>query len=177
MLASDERDASYGDRGAAHAFGSHMVRTRWKTFLRIAGITVAGAVVVAQLVPYGRDHTNPPVAAEPRWDSPATRSLAQRACFDCHSNQTRWPWYSNVAPTSWLLQSHVDEGRRALNFSEWQKPFEDASEAGQTVRQETMPPGSYILMHPEARLSAAERQQLARGLDASIRGPQPAAAD
>lgn len=154
-----------------------MVRTRWKKILGISGIAIGSALVVAQVVPYGRDHTNPPVAAEPHWDSPTTRTLAQRACFDCHSNETRWPWYSNVAPSSWLLQSHVDEGRRALNFSEFGKPFEDAHEAGQTVRDQSMPPRSYLLLHPEARLSVAERQQLASGLDASIRGARSSAAD
>ena len=59
------------------------------------------AVVVMQLVPYGRDHSNPPVTAEPNWDSPETRALFKRACFDCHSNETVWPWYAYVAPFSW----------------------------------------------------------------------------
>ncbi len=143
---------------------------RWKKVVGVSFLSLAGALVVAQLIPYGRDHTNPPVAAEPHWDSTATRTLAQRACFDCHSNETRWPWYSNVAPVSWLLQHHVDEGRETLNFSEWQTPFREAHEAGKTVRDESMPPQSYLLLHPEARLSAAERQQLARGLDSSIGG-------
>ncbi len=147
-----------------------MARPRWKRILGISGLTVLAALVVAQLVPYGRDHTNPPVAAEPHWDSAATRSLAQRACFDCHSNETHWPWYSHVAPSSWLLQSHVDEGREVLNFSEFQKTYKEAHEAGQEVREGEMPPFSYLLMHPEARLSADEKQQLARGLDATLGG-------
>jgi hypothetical protein len=137
---------------------------------RTVGLAVGGVLVVAQVVPYGRSHTNPPIAAEPSWDSPTTRELAQRACFDCHSNQTRWPWYSNIAPSSWLLQGHVDEGRRSLNFSEFQKRYEEADEAGKTVRDRSMPPRSYLLLHPEARLSVAERGQLARGLDATIGG-------
>ena len=72
-------------------------------------------LAAAQLVPYGRDHDNPPVVAEPAWGSPATRELARRACFDCHSNETQWPWYSNIAPLSWLIQRDVDEGRDELN--------------------------------------------------------------
>jgi hypothetical protein len=52
-----------------------------------------------QVVPYGRSHTNPPVQSEPKWDSPQTRALAVRACYDCHSNETTWPWYTNVAPS------------------------------------------------------------------------------
>ena len=80
--------------------------------------------LVVQVIPYGRDHTNPPVAAEPLWDSPQTRDLAVRACFDCHSNETEWPWYSNVAPISWLVQRDVEEGREELNFSEWDREQE-----------------------------------------------------
>ena len=65
---------------------------------------------VIQLLPFGHDHTNPPVRKEPEWDAPETRELAARACFDCHSNQTVWPWYSNVAPVSWLVWSDVVAG-------------------------------------------------------------------
>lgn len=141
---------------------------RWKSLLAIVSVTILGLLLVAQLVPYGRDHSNPPIVAEPAWNSPATRSLADRACFDCHSNQTRWPWYADVAPMSWLVQSHVDEGRQVLNFSDWNRPGSEADDAADTVREGEMPPRSYLLLHPEARLTAAERDQLARGLDASL---------
>ena len=147
-----------------------MLSLRWKKILKVGAFAVGGALLAAQLVPYGHDHTNPSVTAEPSWDSPHTRLLAKRACFDCHSNETRWPWYSHLAPSSWLLQNHVDEGRSALNFSEFGKRFEDAHEAGETVRDRSMPPRSYLLFHPDARLSVAEREQLARGLDLSIGG-------
>jgi hypothetical protein len=146
-----------------------MSRPRWKSVLAVASLFVLALVLVAQLVPYGRDHHNPPLAAEPSWNSSTTRALADRACFDCHSNQTRWPWYSNVAPMSWFVQNHVDEGRHALNFSEWNRPSSEADEAAETVREREMPPRSYLLLHPEARLTDAEREQLARGLDASLR--------
>lgn len=139
---------------------------RWKKLLSITSLVVLGSVLVAQLVPYGRDHTNPPVVAEPAWNSAATRALAERACFDCHSNETHWPWYSHVAPTSWLVQNHVDEGRRVLNFSEWNRPGSEADEAAEAVREREMPPRSYVLAHPDAKLTDAEREQLARGLDA-----------
>ena len=145
-----------------------MLGPRGKQLLQIGAFVLGGAFVVAQLVPYGRHHTNPAITAEPSWDSAQTRRLAERACFDCHSNETRWPWYAQLAPTSWLLQSHVDEGRRVLNFSEFHKTFEEAHEAGETVRDRSMPPRSYLLFHPAARLSVAEREQLARGLDLSI---------
>ncbi|MCX7782465.1 MAG: heme-binding domain-containing protein, partial [Meiothermus sp.] len=80
---------------------------------------LALVLLAIQLVPYGRDHQNPPVVAEPPWDSPQTRALFVRACADCHSNQTRWPWYSHIAPVSWLVQRDVEEGRSKLNLSLW----------------------------------------------------------
>jgi Haem-binding domain len=79
------------------------------------------------------------VSAEPAWDSPKTRALAVTACFDCHSNETAWPWYTNVAPMSWLTQRDVDEGRDALNFSEWDRP-QDAEDVSEVIREGEMPP-------------------------------------
>lgn len=131
-------------------------------------VAIAALLAIAQIVPYGRNHTNPPVTEEPQWDQTATRDLARRACFDCHSNQTRWPWYSHVAPASWLLQADVDEGRRVLNFSEWNRTYDDAAESAETVREREMPPRTYLLLHPEARLDAAQREALARGLEATL---------
>jgi len=153
---------------------SCMARSRWPKILGLGALVIIGVLLVAQLVPYGRDHSNPSVTAEPQWNAAETRALAQRACFDCHSNQTRWPWYSNVAPVSWLVQADVSEGRRVLNFSEWTRGYEEAQESGETVRSQEMPPRSYLLLHPEAKLSDAERQQLAAGLDATL-GPAPPA--
>ena len=116
------------------------------------------------LAPYGRDHVNPPVRTEPAWDSVATRDLAKQACFDCHSNETKWPAYSRVAPISWLIQHDVIEGREVLNFSEWHRPQEKATKAADEVFEREMPPGIYELMHAHARLSDADRDRLARGL-------------
>lgn len=141
---------------------------RLKKVLVIAAVALVAAFAVIQLVPYGRAHDNPRVVAEPAWDQQATRALAVRACFDCHSNETRWPWYSDVAPMSWLVQNHVDEGRRELNFSEWNRAQEEADEAADVVREGEMPPRSYTLLHPEARLTVAERSALADGLAASM---------
>ncbi|MBI3978551.1 MAG: heme-binding domain-containing protein [Chloroflexi bacterium] len=138
---------------------------------RIARIGLGLLVVVLlgiQLVPYGRSHANPPVRAEPAWNSPQTRRLAVRACYDCHSNETTWPWYSNIAPVSWLVQQDVDEGRRDLNFSEWDGPQEEAGEAADAVRKGTMPPSYYSLIHPQARLTPAETQALIRALEATL---------
>ncbi|MCC6348495.1 MAG: heme-binding domain-containing protein [Candidatus Eisenbacteria bacterium] len=122
-----------------------------------------------QLVPYGRNHANPPDGALVAFDSPATKQLAERACFDCHSNRTKWPWYSNIAPISWRIQRHVDEGRGELNLTAFDPASEDmadaAGEAGETITKGEMPPADYLLAHPEARLSSAEKQALVAGLD------------
>lgn len=132
----------------------------------IAGIVILFGLI--QLVPYGRNHTNPPVQAEPKWDSPETRALAERACFDCHSNQTVWPWYSDVAPLSWLIQRDVEQGRRELNFSEWNRSQREVRNAGRTVQRGEMPQWYYVLLHPSAGLSSAEKQSLANGLNSSL---------
>jgi hypothetical protein len=140
-----------------------MRRVLLVTFLLVLAL---GAGI--QVVPYGRQHTNPPVAVEPGWDTPATRALAARACFDCHSNETVWPWYSNIAPISWLVERDVDEGRRALNFSEWNRPQKEARESANTVREGEMPPWIYTIRRASARLSPAEKEALARGLAATL---------
>jgi mono/diheme cytochrome c family protein len=139
-----------------------------RILVRAAAIGVV-LLVAIQAVPYGRAHTNPPVRAEPNWDSARTRRLAVDACFACHSNQTRWPWYASVAPSSWLTQSDVDEGRRVLNFSEWDRP-QQGGEAAEAVRDGSMPPLQFKLLHPEARLSDAEKLQLVHGLQATLGG-------
>ena len=130
-----------------------------------------GALIILigiQAIPYGRNHTNPPTRVEPAWDSPETRELAVRACFDCHSNETDWPWYSHVAPVSWLVQGDVDDGRKKLNFSEWNRPQEHAGQAAKMVREGTMPLWRYGVFHPRANLSSSEMQALIRGLVATI---------
>lgn len=132
----------------------------------VLALVVLGVAI--QFVPYGRNHVNPPVGQEPAWDSPATRELARQACFDCHSNETVWPAYSRIAPVSWLIQHDVSEGRSLLNFSEWQRPQEEAGEAAETVLEGEMPPAIYLLMHAEARLGEADRAALARGLRATL---------
>jgi len=133
---------------------------RWPN-LAIGG---AALLLAIQAVPYGRNHTNPPVVQEPTWDAPETRILAKSACFDCHSNETEWPLYSRIAPVSWLIQHDVDEGRAHLNFSEWQRPQEHAAEASEAVLEGEMPMTAYTLMHSHARLTADQRARLAHGL-------------
>jgi hypothetical protein len=134
-----------------------------------AGAVIIIGLLVIQLVPYGRDHGNPPVTGEPNWNSAETRRLVVTACYDCHSNETSWPWYTNVAPVSWLAQHDVDEGRQSLNFSEWDKP-QDPEDAAELVSSGKMPPLSYTLIHPNASLSDADRQALIDGLRATFGG-------
>lgn len=124
----------------------------------------AAAFLAIQLVPYGRDHRNPPVVSEPDWSSEDVRHLAVRACFDCHSHETQWPWYSNIAPMSRLVQRDVDEGRRELNWSEWEEGEEDGEDMVETIREGEMPPGRYALAHAEARLDEEEMTRLVEGL-------------
>ncbi|HUN23488.1 MAG TPA: heme-binding domain-containing protein [Anaerolineales bacterium] len=153
---------------------------------------LAGLFLLIQLVPFGRDHTNPAVQQEPNWDSPQTRELAVRACYDCHSNETVWPWYSNIAPVSWIVQDHVLEGREKLNFSEYgiarsetgegegegdeyenegyngRHEQEDVEEMVEEIERGNMPLQDYLLMHPNANLTAAEKEALIAGLEATF---------
>ena len=122
------------------------------------------AFVAIQFVPV--DRSNPPVVSEPQWDSPQTRALAERACFDCHSNQTKWLWHSYIAPFSWLEARDVQQGRRRLNFSTWTAGREN--ESARVIQRGTMPPQIYLIMHPEARLTDAEKQALIAGLNATL---------
>ena len=119
--------------------------------LRIGLLALVGAILVIQVIPYGRDHTNPPTTAEPAWDSPETRALAAAACFDCHSNETAWPWYTSVAPFSWLTQNDVDRGRETLNFSEWDRPQHEIDEIPEVIREGGMPPWYFRALHSSAR--------------------------
>jgi mono/diheme cytochrome c family protein len=139
-----------------------------KKLIRRVLISLAVLFVLVQLVPYGRDHTNPDPRHEPAWDHPRTRELARRACFDCHSNETKWPWYSHVAPFSWLVQRDVEEGREELNFSEFHRRQKEADDAAEALADGEMPPWQYGLAHPDARLDEAERADLIRGFKATF---------
>jgi len=129
---------------------------------------LVGLLLLIQVVPYGRDHTNPPVVKEPDWDRPRTRELFFQACKNCHSNETGWPWYSSVAPISWLVQHDVEEARSHFNVSEWGRRRNHGDEAAKEVREGEMPPWFYLPAHPEARLTDAERQELIAGLVATF---------
>ena len=135
--------------------------------LWVIGVLVAVFIVI-QFIPYGRDHENPPVTAAFAWTEPAAEAIARESCYDCHSNETRWWWATSIAPASWLVWRDVGEGRENLNFSEW-----DGSVTAEQVRDAVngeMPPLQYTLIHPDARLSDAEKKTLADGFAASLAG-------
>ncbi len=121
-------------------------------------------LIVIQFVPV--DRTNPPVIKEPDWNSPETRAFAVRACFDCHSNETKWPAYSYVAPVSWLVADDVKDGRKHFNMSDW-KPGK-GDEAAKEVRNGGMPMWQYTLMHSDAKLTDAEKKEFIAGLIATF---------
>jgi len=137
-------------------------RGRIRSLLRWAGLSLVGILVVIQFFPAER--TNPPVVAEIVAPE-EVMTILDRACYDCHSNRTRWPWYSRVAPLSWWLVEHVDDGRGDLNFTEWpmldfetqELAFHDIEEQ---IAEGEMPLFSYLLLHPGARLSEAEKRTL-----------------
>jgi len=132
-------------------------RKHWKTVL----LGVIACFVFAQVI--RPPLTNPPISTEPRWDSPRTRELVRRACFDCHSNQVTYPWYAQVAPVRWWLWHHVSEGREHLNFSQPDSDL-DVEDLVEAIRENEMPTPDYKLMHPRARLTASEKDSLVVGL-------------
>ena len=135
---------------------------------------IVGLFLVMQIIPYGRTHSNPPTVMEPQWSSPRVRELAVRACFDCHSNETQWPWYANVAPMSWAVQFDVENARNIVNFSEWNRTYPLAGYSGRRTASGMMPPYKYKMAHPEANLTPEETAELVRGLDLTIGEPYAA---
>ncbi len=131
--------------------------------LIIGGIITA---VVIQFIPYGKTYSNPPIVSEPTWDSPQTKELFNNACANCHSNQTIYPWYSKIAPISWLVAFDVEEGREHFNVSTWgvQKKNK-GDEAAKELKNGDMPPWFYLPTHPEAKLTEIQTQELIIGLE------------
>lgn len=150
-----------------------------KTWVRRGGVT-AGVLIALQFVPASR--TNPPANADllasVKLDESAAQSL-RAACFDCHSHETRWPFYARVAPVSWWVSRHVREGREHLNFSDWPaaRPWDARARLesmAHALATDSMPPTDYRWLHPNARLKAQERTQLADALQAAAEQLKPA---
>jgi hypothetical protein len=144
-------------------------RPRWRRLVLGAGVVLVALFVVLQGIALALPRTNPPVIAEPNWDSPQTRELFMRACGDCHSNQTNWRWYTYVAPAAFLAYRDVTEGRQKCNVSEWGMGGEaKCDESVEQIQEGKMPPWFYLPLHPEANLSAQAKQQLIQGLIATF---------
>ena len=142
-----------------------------RKFLSILVSILVIAIIGIQFVPV--DRTNPAATREIAWDAPQTKALAKRACMDCHSNNTEWPWYSYIAPISWRVANHVEDGRRHLNFSAWDQPNEDLDEVKEMVEEGEMPLNDYLFVHGEARLSGDERAALLMGLGRTFAADPP----
>ena len=142
-----------------------------KKWLKIIGIAIIVILVGIQLIPVNR--TNPAITRTIKWDTPATQELVQRACYDCHSNETTWPWYGYVAPISWRLADHINEGRDRLNFSAWDQPNTEIDEVVESIEDNSMPLWDFLLMHPEAKLTATAKATLIAGLQATLRQDPP----
>jgi hypothetical protein len=139
--------------------------------MKIVYKILLGLLVLLVLIQFIRiDTTNPPV--EPAKDFitlknpplPVAHTL-KASCYDCHSNETTYPWYTNVAPVSWFIKDHIDEGRRKLNFSEYgdlpaKRAKHKLDESYEMVAEGEMPMTSYTLLHRDAALSDAQKQEL-----------------
>lgn len=127
-------------------------------------------MLLAQLVPI--DRSNPPVTAEVP-APPAVRAILERSCYDCHSNQSRWPWYGYVAPLSWVMAYDIHEARDHVNFSTWdayteKKRVDMLEEVWEQVDEGEMPFFVYLPLHPEAELSEADKQLLEDWADPAL---------
>ena len=133
-------------------------RGKAKGSATVFALNALAAAALSQLIPAGREHTNPAVTAEPQWADPQARELMVRACYGCHSNEVDWPWYSNVAPLSWAISDHVTEGRKEVNYSEFDQSHDEADETIEVLLDGSMPPSYYTRfgLHADAERTAAE---------------------
>ena len=141
-------------------------------------LIVVGVIVVVfvlfQIIPWGNlvpafARTNPPVERQIQWDSPQTEQLMRTACFDCHSNETVWPWYAQIAPVSWLVAKDVNEGRKEFNLSATRTELE-GDEMIEQIERGAMPLPIYTVMHPDANLNDQQKADLIAGIRATFGG-------
>ena len=129
-------------------------------------VVVAIALLLVGIGVLATDHSNPLATYTINWDSPTTERLARAACFDCHSHETVWPWYSYIAPVSFLIAKDVADGRAEMNFSTGRGL--DADEMIEQIERGKMPKPIYLPLHPEANLSNADKAALIAGLRATF---------
>lgn len=142
-----------------------------------APITLGVAIALLQFVRPA--HLTNPDPHGPIPAPPPIRKLLERSCYDCHSNETAWPWYAKVAPASWLVARDVAFGRRQINFSRWDEytPLARVRKLkwmNRALQEEQMPPWEYVLLHPGARLKPQERAALEQWVESQIAQPLPA---
>ena len=133
--------------------------------LKKIGLILLLALIVIQFVRPTRNESKAVLATDIRQVTsvpPNVQNLLSRSCYDCHSNNTRYPWYMNIQPVAWYLADHVKEGKRELNFSEFgsytsKKQRHKLEEISKEVQEGEMPLSSYTLIHGDAKLSDAER--------------------
>jgi hypothetical protein len=137
-----------------------------KTILTIviAGLVVFGLI---QLVPI--DRSKPATIKEPNWASPEARALVKEHCFQCHSYETEWPWYSYIAPASWLINYDVVKGRHEMNFSDWDNYHQGLDQMSEKILNGRMPPIQYTIFHPGSTMDAAQKQALIDALKATLK--------
>lgn len=134
---------------------------------RILGIGIVGLLLI-QFIPFGHNHVNPPTLSEPGWPNSQARAVVKEHCFQCHSNETQWTWYSNIAPASWLISFDVIEGRQRFNFSDWKDKPGELDEMIAAVQEGEMPPVQYWIFHPGARMNSQQKQELISALEGSV---------
>ena len=130
-------------------------------------------LALALVAALGCRHDNPPTTQEIVWDSPRTEALARLACYDCHSNETHWPWTSWMPIAGSIVTGDVHRGRCHMNFSEWDRPNGEAWDAPDEIRDGDMPLGAYTAMHKSARLTDAELEELAQGFERTFANDPP----
>lgn len=129
--------------------------------LKITAVVIVALVLISFFAKGNR--TNPPVVRNIEWSSQQAKQLFDRACADCHSNETKWPWYSNFAPVSWTLIDHVEHGRGHFNVSA--NDIGDIDKAAKMIAKGKMPISSYLTMHSEAKLTDQEKKTLENALN------------
>jgi hypothetical protein len=129
--------------------------------------------LVAALLAAGCNLDNPEPTREIVWADAETEELARRACYDCHSNETHWPWYSYAPVVGSFVAKDVHRARCHMNFSHWDRPNEDAYDAPEKILEKEMPLASYRAAHKEARLTDEERQRLAEGFLRTFQSDPP----
>ncbi len=126
-------------------------------------LIVLAVILPIFMVAASGSRTNPKVERTISWDSPETEELFYKACANCHSYETKWPWYSYVAPASWLVIRNVNHAREEFNISS--ENLGEADEAAEKLSEDKMPPWDYLLLHGEAKLSAQQKEKLVAGLE------------